>query len=237
MIEYNGKKKRQPIFKFFTSIVRIFTGKKKVVYLGEKPDEHALYLANHANKIGPLIYEMYLPIYCVKWGHHGMFGNYKSRYNYLRNILYIQKNGLGKTRATIKALFEALFSGWVYKGVKVLPTYQDFRLAKTIKKSITAFENDTAIMIFPEDSDKGYKKILTNIHPGFILLLEKQRKETGKEFPIRPVYYHKEKRTILVGEKYYLKELIEKGMNRDEITEFFKDRINELCFKIENNDF
>lgn len=232
-IEYNGKKKKQPIFKCFTAIVRLFSGKKRVEYLGEKPTEHAVYLANHANKMGPFYYEMHLPFYNVMWGHHGMFGNYVERFKYLRNVLYIQKNGVKKGKATIKAFFEAIFSGMVYKGVKVLPTYNDVRLLPTIKKSISALKNDTAIVIFPENSNGGYHKILKEAHPGFVLLLEKYKKVMGEDIPVRPIYYHKQKKIMLVGETYYLKDLKEKGMKKEQIAEFFKDKINDLCKKIE----
>ena len=69
--------------------------------MGEKFPEKCIIVANHNNKKGPLIYELNLPIFHVTWGAYQMLGSYKDRYLYLRNVLYIQKNGVGKIRATI----------------------------------------------------------------------------------------------------------------------------------------
>ena len=122
-IEYQPPKKRQPVFACFKGLLRIFIRKVRVVTVGGEPDEHCLYLANHANKMGPMIYNMFFRPYHVKWGASPMLGNYKERYRYLRDVLYIQKNGSGKAIASFRAFFEAFFSKYVYKGMKLLPTY------------------------------------------------------------------------------------------------------------------
>lgn len=50
-IEYQPPKKRQPVFACFKGLLRIFIRKVRVVSVGGEPDEHCLYLANHANKM------------------------------------------------------------------------------------------------------------------------------------------------------------------------------------------
>lgn len=164
-IEYQPPKKRQPVFACFKGLLRIFIRKVRVVSVGGEPDEHCLYLANHANKMGPMIYNMFFRPYHVKWGASPMLGNYKERYHYLRDVLYIQKNGSGKAIASFRAFFEAFFSKYVYKGMKLLPTYPDGRLARTVKKSVELLAQDIAIMIFPENSEEGYKDELTDFSP------------------------------------------------------------------------
>lgn len=233
-IAYQLTKKPQPIFNAFKRIVRGFTGNIKCEILGEKMDNNCIYLCNHANKIGPLIFEMYLPIYSVKWGAGEMLGSYKERYSYLKDVLYIQKNHYTERKAKAKAFYEAFFSKYIYKGIRVLPTYKDFRLTSTIKKSIQVLENDTAIVIFPENAKDGYFDEMQSFHLGFTLLAEKYYKKTNKDIALRPVYYHKRKKTILVGEKVYYKSLVDNGLNRNMIAEELKNQVNNLYYKIEN---
>ena len=148
-IEYQPPKKKQPIFRFVKRIMRIFMTKKRVVVLGEDLQDKCVYLANHANKMGPVNYDIFFPVYTVKWGAHEMFGRYGARRRYLRDILYIKKNKKGKRVSAFKAFFEAFFSPFFYKGVKVFPTYPDARMVNTVKKSVEVLDNNSALLIFP----------------------------------------------------------------------------------------
>ncbi len=237
VIEYQLPKRKQPFFNFVKGVLKIFKKKVNYVVLGDPLDTNCLMVANHANKMGPMQYELFLPVYKVTWGAHEMLGNYASRRAYLRDILYIKKNGVNPKKAGFKAWFEAIFSKFFYKGIKVLPTYQDARLLGTVKKSVAALNDDTGVMVFPEDSNSGYFDKATAYFPGFVLVMEKYFKVNGKDVPVRPVYYHKKKRLIVVGEKYYLQDFKEKGMDKHAIAEFFRLEVNGLYDRIENGEF
>lgn len=211
--------------------------KQRVVVLGDALDEKCIYLTNHANKMGPLYFEVFFPIYAVKWGAHQMLGSYRERRAYLRDVLYIQKNGLSKGLASFKATFEAFFSKYFYKGMKFLPTYTDMRLIKTVRKSVDVLNDNSAIMIFPEDSGEGYYDEMTKFFSGFVLVMEKYLKASGEDVPVRPVYLHKKKGLIVVGESITLSELTSLGLNRDGIAEYFRDKVNELYRRIESGEF
>ena len=147
-------KRKQPVFRIVRPILKLFFKPKPKIYFleGQAPQEPAIFTINHVNKTGPMIYELYFPVFCAKWGAGQMLGNYKSRFRYLRDVLYIQKNGLKKFPATLKAGFEALFSIYFYRGMKILPTFTDARFMKTISYSVETLKSGTSIMIFPEDS-------------------------------------------------------------------------------------
>lgn len=159
-----------------------------------------------------------------------MMGDYKSRYHYLRDVFYIQKRGFNKFTATIAAAFEAFFSNCFYKGMRVLPTYKDFRLLGTINKSVSAIENDIPVMIFPENSDSGYFNVMTEFFPGFVLLSQSYKRKTGEDIPVYPVYYHVKKRILCVGEPCYVGKLLESGLNRKQIADLFKQKVNDLYY-------
>ncbi len=236
-IEYQLPKHRQPIFACFKGFMRIFIRKVRVVCLGKAPEDRCLYLANHANKMGPFIYDMFFPLYHVKWGAHQMLGGYTSRKAYLRDVVYMQKNGYGRRSAAFKASFEAFFSGCIYRGMKFLPTYPDTRFMRTVKKSVDVLDDDTALMIYPENSNDGYHDLMTSFFPGFVMVMNLYRKRHGEDIPVRPVYYHRKKRLIVIGEACCLGDFAEQGLSRDEIAEIFKNKVNALYARIECGEF
>lgn len=223
--------KKQPFFKIVKAFFKLFYfSNVKVTYLCNKEEipDKCIMVANHSAKSGPMALEIYLPTLNVKWGAYQMLGNYKSRFKYLRDVFYIQKCGWSKTKATIKASLEAIFSKMLYKGMKFVPTYPDGRLTLTIKNSIEILDDNKAILVFPEDSNDGYKEIVTSFFSGFILLSEQYYKKYQEDLPIYPIYFHLKKKRIVVGKPLFIQKLIEKGMKRTEIAELFCNEVNNL---------
>ena len=104
---------KQPIFKFFSKILfKPIFGAKTESVIEDLPDK-AIVVSIHAAKNGPMAISMSYPKYAAMWGHHDMLGTYKERFLYLRNVLYIQKMHKNKFIATIKALYEAVFSIYI----------------------------------------------------------------------------------------------------------------------------
>lgn len=235
-IEYRPPRRKQPFFAFIKWVMRRFHRKIRTVTVDGKPDEKCLYLINHANKFGPLMYELYFPVYCVKWGAHPMLGSYGERRRYLRDVLYIQKNGYGKAKASFKAFFEAFFSAFFYKGMKILPTYPDARLRKTIRSSVEVLD-DSSLMIFPENSSEGYNDIITQFLPGFVLVMTQYYRKNKTDIPVRVAYYSKKRRLIAVDEPCYLQDLVKDGLDRDGIAEAMRLKLNALAERIENGEF
>lgn len=235
-IEYSPPRRRQPFFACFCGIVKLFTRKVRVVVAeGGALKEGCIYVGNHANKMGPMIYSMYFPVWHVKWGAHEMLGAYRQRFLYLRDVLYVQKNGMGRARATFKALFEAFFSGFVYKGIKVLPTYRSGVLIHTVKKSLTLLKEGSSVMIYPEDSSHGYFDEPAAFFPGFVLLAHMFKKTYGYDVPIRPLYYHKKKRLIVAGAPAVLSDF--EGASREEVAETFRQKVIALFRRAEAGEF
>ena len=234
-IEYEPPRRKQPIFACFCGIVKLFRRKVRVVVEGEELKDGCIYIGNHANKMGPMIYTLYFPVWHVKWGAHEMLGKYKDRFLYLRNVLYMQKNGVSRPRATVKAFFEAFFSGFIYKGIKVLSTYRNGSLIHSVKKSIAILKDGASIMIYPEDSDAGYFDEPKSFFSGFVLLARMYKKTCGQDVPIRPTYYHKKKRLIVAGEPAVLSDF--GGASKEEVAEIFRQRVISLYRRIEAGEF
>lgn len=229
-IKWSMPKKRQPIWRVFKWVFHPVFYVKNVEYLGEKLPEKCIIIANHNNKKGPMVYEFSLPIRHVTWGAHQMLGGYKMRFRYLRDVLYIQKNGVKKWKATLKAGFESIFSIYTYRGMKVIPTFPDARLRRTLQYSMQCLDAGMAISMFPEDSNEGYFDEMKHFFSGFVMLAEQYYKKTGEDVPVFPVYYGRKKKKIVVGKPVYVQELAKQGLKRDEIAEKCRLEVNALYY-------
>ena len=234
-IEYEPPRRRQPLFAFFCGIIKLFRRKVRVVAEGGGLKDGCIYIGNHANKRGPMIYSLYFPVWHVKWGAHEMLGKYRQRFLYLRDVLYMQKNGASRPRATFKAFFEAFFSGFLYRGIKVLPTYRNGMLIHTVKKSLGILKGGDSIMIYPEDSSNGYFDEPKSFFSGFVLLAHMYKKTYGQDVPIRPLYYHKKKRLIVAGEPAVLSDFGD--ASKEEVAEIFRQKVVSLFRRIEAGEF
>ncbi|MCH5157246.1 MAG: hypothetical protein J1G02_05160 [Clostridiales bacterium] len=224
----NEIKKNQPVWKRTSRFLKLFFKKPQIVSLSGALPNKAIYVANHAAMFGPVMYNLYLPATVAPWGAYPMTENYKSRYNYLRNVYFIQKRHKSKFAATILASFEAALSIYFYRGLRVIPSYNDNRFIKTIRQSIEMIKNNIGVLIFPEDSDKGYHEVLTEFHAGFVELAKYYWHKFRDNLPIYPVYYHAKKRKIVIGNPSKITDYLDKGMSRQEIAADFCRQVNNL---------
>lgn len=208
--------------------MRMFFKKPKILSLSGELNDRAVFVANHAAMFGPVVYNLYLPAQFAQWGAWPMLGTWKQRYHYLRDVYFIQKRHKNKFAATLLALFEAGFSPMFYKGLRVLPSYNDQRFLITLRKSMQVLDSGKGVIIFPENSDDGYHETLTEFYAGFVELAKYYRKRKGEDVPIYPVYYHAKLKKIVIGFPSYYSEYEAKGMDRKQIANEFCRQVNEL---------
>ena len=226
--EFKLPKRRQPVFAFFSKLLfKPIFGVKCESAIEELPDK-AIIVSIHAAKNGPMAIAMSYPKFSAMWGHHDMLGSYKERFLYLRNVLYIQKMHKNKLLATLKALYEAVFSIYIYKGMKVIGTYTDMRLLTTVRNSMEVLNSGAGVIIFPEDSSEGYFDELRSAFPGFAILSEIYYKKYGEDVPIIPAYGSLKARRLIIGEPRYVHEMQLQGMKNENIAEQIKNDINSL---------
>lgn len=228
MKKYKVPTKRQPFFPFVKKILKVFYKKPKIINNAGAIDDKSIIVCNHNAKKGPVYLSLYFPKDLAIWGAHEMLGNYKSRFKYLRDIFYVKKRKFNKFWATILAAFEAVFSPLFYKGLRVLPTFQDVRILKTFNMSDESLKNGLSVLIFPEDSDDGYLDVLTSFHEGFIVYALAHYKRTGEDLPVYPSYYNLKTRRLVIDKPYYVNEMLKSGMSKEQIAELVKDKINTL---------
>ena len=226
--EFKLPDRKQPVFKFFTKILFGPLYRSKVESQIENLPDKAIIVSIHAAKKGPIAIATSYPKFAAMWGHHGMLGSYKDRFCYLRNVLYIQKLHKNKFVATLKALYEAVFSVFIYKGMKMIGTYTDMRLLSTVRNSMGVLDEGASVIIYPEDSSEGYFDEVRSAFPGFVMLAETYYQKRGEDVPVIPAYIAAKKKRLVIGEPKYVHELQKSGLSRQEAADVFKDEINNL---------
>ncbi len=221
------KNLRKKWFRGFKGFLKIFVKKPKVINMGEGLAQNAIYISNHSGATGPVTHELYLGVPFYAWGTNEMCFTVKERWNYLLHIYYHQKKHLNYVFSFFAALVALPLTTIFYKGMQILPTYTDARLMPTMKKSLNILKDDMSVLIFPEDSSKGYFEHLTYFYRGFVMLARLYERSTKNELPIVAMYLNKKKNTLAIDKPKYLSEF-DKNMTDDDIAEWFKDRTNIL---------
>ena len=230
--KFKTPSRKQPVWRVVKPILKLFGFRNiETINLAGEIPKRCIFVGNHSGKSGPLGYDMYLPTFTVKWGAYKMLGNYKERYEYLRNVLYLQKMHKGKFYATIKSLFEAIFSPFIYRGIKVIPSFPDARVLKTFSYSLNALDNDMAVMVYPEDSSDGYFDEPIKYLNGFVGLSEFYYKKNGEDLPVYPTYLHLKRKKLIIGKPLYVNKLKKEGLSRSQIAERFRQESNSLYKK------
>lgn len=226
MRQIKKTKKYNWFLRLISRVIMTFRDQPKII-LNHTLPEQAIYIANHSGAAGPLTLSMYFPKYMSPWGTHMMTENYFKRWKYLYYTFYQQKLKYSKVKSFILATSFGLISKTIYNGVQLIPTYSDMRLKKTIRLSMKHFEVGNSILIFPEDSNNGYKEEIEAFHAGFVYLAKSYFKRYGKHMPIIPLYYHRKAKEIRVGRSYFINEFSDLT-NRKLIANEFKHILNSL---------
>lgn len=220
------KKKRKAWFKVLKFIMKIRYKRPAFVYLGKKLKNGSLILSNHEGTDAPMSFEIYNPHPTRMWGAHEMNSGLIKMYKYQTRVYYHEKKRWPLFWARLFCLIASPLTNLFYKGLNLISTYKDGRLKKTINESINSIKNGESIIIYPENSEKGYLKELQGFHMGFILLLETCFKR-GLDVPIYISYFNKENKVYVIDKAIYYSEL-KKDKTKEEISEFLLNRCNEL---------
>ena len=208
----------------------IFKKPQIINLAGELPDK-AIVVVNHSAKSGPPGLDIWYPKTTCKWGTHEMFEGFKSRKAYLRDILYIKKCGMKPGAATsFKASVLGFLNPPIYRGMRMIPTYTDARFSATLRVSADVLDQNLSVMIFPENSNEGYKDVLTDFFPGFVMLAQSYFRKTGEDVPVYPVYYSVKKRILVIAPPMYVQDMVKEGLNKFEIAQRYCDAVNKLYY-------
>lgn len=192
----------------------------------------ALIVANHSGAAGPMNISIFFPYTFVPWGAHQMKEGYRSRWNYAYHIFYRQKLKYGRVRSFILATLLSVINKFLYVNMRLIPTYQDVRFTRTLRESLRYLKDDYPILVFPEDSNEGYKDVIARFNDGFVVLADYAYTHHNLDLPIYPVYYSKRKSIIVIGEPILYGTLKEQNLKRSDIADLLRLKVNDLYLSL-----
>ncbi len=226
-MEKNQKKKRKAYFELMKKMMKGRYKKPNFIYLGEEISNSSVILSNHEGTDAPMALEIYLPKPIRMWGAHEMNSGLIKMYKYQSRVYYHEKKHWNLFLARLFCLIASPLTNLFYSGLDLISTYKDARFIKTIRETIKALNEGDNIVIFPEDSEKGYLAELEGFHAGFVLMCEQALKE-GLDVPIHVSYFRKAENVYIIDKPVKYSELKNKHVSRDEISKQLCLRCNEL---------
>lgn len=221
------KSKRKWYFRFLKKIMKCRYKQPAFIYLGEEFETGSIILSNHEGTDAPMSLEIYSGKPLRMWGAHEMNSGLIKMYKYQSRVYYHEKKHWNLHLARLFCLIASPLTNLFYSGLNLISTYRDGRLSKTIKESVEAIKNGENIVIFPEDSTKGYLEELEGFYAGFALLAEACYKK-GINVPIFVTYFRKKDLVYIVDKPVLYSELKKQFSNKKEIAAHLVKRCNEL---------
>lgn len=223
----NNSQNRKWWFKLIKKLMLCRYKEPRFVYLGDEIEKGSLILSNHEGTDAPMSLEIYLNKPIRMWGAHEMNSGLIKMYKYQTKVYYHEKKHWNIHLARLFCLIASPVTNVFYKGLNLISTYKDARFRRTIKESLEALNNGENIVIFPEDSTKGYLEELEGFYGGFVVLAEicKKRKI---DVPIFVTYFRKKDLTYIIDKPVLYSELSKDGASREDIAKKLVERCNVL---------
>ena len=225
--EITVKKKRVWWFKILKQIMKIRYKKPAFIYLGEKFGNGSIILSNHEGTDAPMSLEIYNTSPTRMWGAHEMNSGLVKLYKYQTRIYYHEKKHWNLHLARLFCLLASPLTYIFYKGLNLISTYKDARFSKTIRESIEAIKKGENIVIYPENSEKGYLAQLEGFFAGFVVLADTCKKK-GIDVPIYVTYFRKSDKVYIIDKPVLYSELSSNGEKKNEIADKLRLKCNEL---------
>lgn len=221
------KKNRGIFFRGYKNLIKIGKKKPKFIHLGDEPSKQSLIVSNHVGTSAPLAYELYYNKRIRFWGAHEMNSGLVNLYKYQTKVYYHEKKHWNIFGARMFCLLASPLTNFFYKGLRLISTYPDMRFKHTLEESYDAILDNQNIVIFPENSTKGYLDELEGFHAGFVVMAEYAYKR-GIDVPIYVSYYRKKTNTYVIDKPVMYSSLKDKYSTKEEIADALRLRCNEL---------
>ena len=216
---------------WFRGLKRLMTIRYKApqfIFLGgEEFENGSLILSNHEGTDAPMSLEMYLNKPLRMWGAHEMNSGLIKMYKYQTRVYYHEKKHWNLHLARLFCLIASPLTNLFYKGLNLISTYKDTRFLKTMRESLAAVKNGESIVIYPEDSAKGYLAQLEGFFAGFAVFAEHASKR-GIDIPIVVSYFRKNEKVFVFDKPQRYSSLLAQYGSKENVINYLLNRCNEL---------
>jgi hypothetical protein len=196
-------------------------------FLGKEIENGAILLSNHEGTDAPMSLEMYLDRPLRMWGTGEMNSGVVRLYKYQTKVYYHEKKHWNIHLARLFCLLASPLTNLFYKGLNLISTWHDARFVGTLRESVRAIQEGNNIVIYPEDSTRGYLTELDGFHAGFVALCDTLLRR-GIDVEIYVSYFKKKERIYIIDAPVHYSEIKAMGMSREEVAKHFVERCNAL---------
>ena len=148
-------------------------------------------------------------------------------YKYQTRVYYHEKKHWNLHLARLFCLIASPLTNLFYKGLNLISTYKDTRFFKTIRESLEAVKNGESIVVYPEDSAKGYLAQLEGFFAGFIVFAESAYRK-GIDIPIVVSYFKINEKIFVFDKPIKYSELMAECESKEKAIEKLLNRCNAL---------
>ena len=216
---------------WFRGIKHLMTSRYKVpqfIFLeGKEFENGSLIISNHEGTDAPMSLEMYLDKPLRMWGAYEMNSGLIKMYKYQTRVYYHEKKHWNLHLARLFCLIASPLTNLFYKGLNLISTYKDTRFLKTMRESMEAVKNGENIVVYPEDSAKGYLAQLEGFFAGFAVFAEHALKR-GVDLPIVVSYFRKKEKVFVFDKPIKYSQLLAEHGDKEKAIEYLLSRCNEL---------
>ena len=214
-------------FRFMKTIMRPRYPRPEFRFLGKEIETGAILLSNHEGTDAPMSLEMYLDRPLRMWGTGEMNSGVVRLYKYQTKHYYHEKKHWNIHLARLFCLLASPLTNLFYKGLNLISTWHDARFVGTLRESVRAIQSGDNIVIYPEDSTRGYLTELDGFHAGFVALCDTLLRR-GIDVEIYVSYFNKKECTYAIDAPVHYSEIKAMGLSREEVAKLFVDRCNAL---------
>lgn len=221
------EKETSLLFSIIKKVIRFFYGNMEIVGIENMPENHTIFVANHAQMNGPLAGELFLPYNCYTWCA-GQMMHLKDVPKYAFSDFWSQKPKWTQPLYKILSYLIAPLSVCVFNNARTIAVYRDMRIKSTFKESIQILNANGNLLIFPEKDEKQ-NHILYQFQENFIDVAKLYYKKTGIELTFVPIYIAPKLKKMYIGEGIPFNGENDIKDERKRITNYLSDEITSIA--------
>ena len=221
------------LYRFFYLLLRTRYHRYQIEFeVQPKPKEVAVYISNHCQANGPIVYQMYftqrrgLPVNGRPriWAtseliHHG------EAYKFFKFVT-VRRSKHKRLWKLISAILSPL-AVYVFRGAEVIPVYRNDKIKITHQKSVDTLAEGRDVVVLPENPTRK-NDFIHYFNIGFVDVAKKAYEDLGIIVPFYPAYISPDLRRIKVGKPIYYDPTKDQYEERMRVIHYLEDAVTEL---------
>ena len=221
-----------PWFRFARGVARHIMGRYEIVH-PERFCSPAIYVSRHQNMHGPIHVMAYAPEPLHLWALH-LFTRFRTCFRQFRDYTLSVRLGWPKPLAAIVAALIALPISQGMKSCRAIPVYRGLReVVHTLNLSAELLAKGESIVVFPDIGYTDETFTAGSMYTGYLHVIPKVRKLTGKTVPIIPLYCPYGSRKLVCGEPIWFSEDVPFRLEQERVNNEIRSSLDALTREYE----